>query len=357
MLWLVGMETIWQTVSRWIRRQTGARVLRASDCQVKLLRRDIQVLLGPGSRPPARVCLGLRRFLISRRPAMVGRLIAALAFSEIAMGLDRGVVSAVASPAPSQTAGASTESGLPPAILQGPILLAVLVLMAAVIAALVVIFAAPVAAFVVVWRGSASSPWRSGRWVTRYRLVYNAALTVRACTAALTASADDQPQRLREVARRLAVTSRLIARSYRDAGSVRWLTHRRKVLRRHTGLVIAKLRVVESRLDTDRDSALRELAATLIAVCDRYVHGRVGALLDEEALTGLEPVRDWEWLRLVAALLASTGAAVGASFLPIPDAGQPYAIGGAAAAAFMLAYTDQPARALELWDRFGRTGA
>ncbi|WP_225081042.1 hypothetical protein, partial [Streptomyces sp. CoT10] len=79
-------------------------------------------------------------------------------------------------------------------------------------------------------------------------------------------------------------------------------------------------------------------------------------VLDEEALTGLEPVRNWEWLRLVVALLACTGAAVGASFLPIPDAGLPYAIAGAAAAAFMLAYTDQPAKALELWNRIGRTG-
>ncbi|WP_225080681.1 hypothetical protein [Streptomyces sp. CoT10] len=228
---------------------------------------------------------------------MAGRLVAALVFSELAMGLDRAVVSAAVSPAsPNQTTGTATGSALPPAILQGPLLLAGCALLAATIAALVVMVAAPVAGFVVVWRGSASSPWRSGRWVTRYRLVHSTALTIRACTAASAASADDQPQQLREVARRLAVTSRLIERSYRDAGSVRWHSHRRKSLRRHAGLVIAKLRVVESRLDTDCDAALRELAAALITVCDRYVHGRVGALLGCVSEVDLDVSRSTSWV-------------------------------------------------------------
>ncbi|MBY8881662.1 hypothetical protein [Actinacidiphila acidipaludis] len=295
--------------------------------------------------------------MISRRPAVVGRLIAALVFSELAMGLDRAVVSAVASPAPTrQTTGGDTASTLPSPILQGPLALALLVLIVMFLVALATVFVVPVAGFVVVWRGSASSPWRSGRWVTQYRLVHSAALTIRACAVASRASADDLPLRLREVARRLGVTSRLIEKSYRDAGSVRWPSHRRKALRNHTRRVVAKIRVIEGRLDRDVDAALTELTSVLITVCDRYVHGRIGALLDLEALEGLEPVRNWEWVRLVAALLACSGAAVGASFLPIPGAGLPYAIGGAAAAAFMLAYTDQPAAAVELWNRIGRAG-
>jgi hypothetical protein len=86
-------------VSRWFRRRTGDRVLRAANHEGELLRRDIQVLLRPECRPPVRVCLGLRRFLISRRPAVAGRLVAVLAFSEIVMILDRAVVAAAASPA------------------------------------------------------------------------------------------------------------------------------------------------------------------------------------------------------------------------------------------------------------------
>lgn len=55
-------------------------------------------------------------------------------------------------------------------------------------------------------------------------------------------------------------------------------------------------------------------------------------------------------------LPAGAGAAGGVSFLPLPDAGQPYVIGAAAAAAFMLPYK-HPADSLELRDRLGRTGA
>ncbi len=56
-------------------------------------------------------------------------------------------------------------------------------------------------------------------------------------------------------------------------------------------------------------------------------------------------------------LPAGAGAAGGVSFLPLPDAGQPYVIGAAAAAAFILPYTEHPADSLELRDRLGRTGA
>ncbi|MFJ5221033.1 hypothetical protein ACIP98_41120 [Streptomyces sp. NPDC088354] len=345
-------------MERWVRSCIGGADVRASNYEVRRLRRDVRVLVGPDHRPSMRMCLALRRFIVSRRPALVGRLIAALVFSEILTILDFGVVDSLTETQFRDPQATGTPTVVPDDFnfLYGPLVLVFLALLVAMAAILATMVVGPVAAFVVVWRGSPSSPWQAGRWVTRNRLVFNVALTIRACAAASTASADKEPERLREVALRLTVTSRLIARAYRDSGTVRWPSHRRKALRLHGGQVVARLRAAERRLDTDSGTALRELAALLLCVCDRYVHGRVGALLDEEELAGLEPVKDWDWVRVVMALLAGTGAAVGASFLPVPDAGQPYAIAGVAASAFVLAYTDQPGKAFELWSKVAKPG-
>ncbi len=238
--------------------------------------------------------------------------------------------------------------------LAGPLILAIIVMVTGCLVALAGTFAALITVPLSTWRGTTASASRCTRWVTRYRLVHSTAETIHACAQALEAADDDRPLRLRQVAQSLASTSRLIRRAYRDFGSIGWPSHRRLVLRRHAGQVLAAVRAAEAHLDTDAEAALRELADLLMTVCHRHVCGRVGALLDEEVLAGLEPVTDWEWVRLVVALAVASGAAVGAAFLPLPATAAPYALSGAATTAFMLIYTSQPRRALELWSNVRR---
>ncbi|MEU9413281.1 hypothetical protein AB0E08_47385 [Streptomyces sp. NPDC048281] len=73
-------------------------------------------------------------------------------------------------------------------------------------------------------------------------------------------------------------------------------SHRRRQLKRHAGLVVAALRQAEGRIDVEGAAVIPELARLLMKIADRYVQGHLGALLDNEELTGLEAVRDWEAL-------------------------------------------------------------
>lgn len=316
--------------------------------EILKFRQDIRTLLGPESYVPLRVCLGLRRFLVSRRLAFLARVLIPVVLSSLVGEMVQA--NTMARPQDSTSderlwSGPVWHQGA----LAGPLVLAIVVFVAGCALALVGTLAALITVPMSAWRGTTSSAFRCTRWATRYRLVYGVAETIHACARALDAADDDRPLRLRQVAQSLAGTSRLIRRAYRDWGSIGWPSHRRTGLRRHAGQVLAAVHAAEARLDTDGDAALRELASLLMTVCHRHVCGRVGALLDEEVLAGLEPVADWEWVRLVVALAVASGAAVGAALLPLPAMAEPYALSGAATTAFMLVYTNQSGRALQLW--------
>lgn len=118
----------------------------------------------------------------------------------------------------------------------------------------------------------------------------------------------------------LPQAEREILRAWKKArpGRTKPLRYQRNELKNHAGKVVAALRSKAARVDADRENGLRELGDLLVGIGDRLAEGRVGALLDEAELEGLDPVRDREWVRTVAAALLVAAAAIGAAMLRLP---------------------------------------
>ncbi|MFJ8799996.1 hypothetical protein [Streptomyces sp. NPDC102487] len=95
-------------------------------------------------------------------------------------------------------------------------------------------------------------------------------------------------------------------------GQVKIRRHQRVNLKNHAGRVVAALRAQSERVDADPENALRDLGCMLVRIGDRLAEGRVGALLDEAELEGLDPVRDHDVLTTIA---AATGVALAAIFV------------------------------------------
>jgi hypothetical protein len=87
-----------------------------------------------------------------------------------------------------------------------------------------------------------------------------------------------------------------------------------------------------------------------VLILDRYLDCRFGALLDEDQLTGLEPARNRETLRLTLAAALTTAAAVGIGSLNPPAAAVPLLIGVAGLLFFSLAYGHRTGRSLDYLD-------
>jgi hypothetical protein len=113
------------------------------------------------------------------------------------------------------------------------------------------------------------------------------------------------------------------------------------------GLVVAALHRVSIRLDSEPETATRELADMALRICSAYVGHRWGRLLEESELAGLEPVRSREPLRLALAGLFTVAVAVAAALLGVPDGALPIVIGLAG----LMSFGRTP-RALELLDSF-----
>ncbi|MEV6699270.1 hypothetical protein AB0M68_19160 [Streptomyces sp. NPDC051453] len=59
----------------------------------------------------------------------------------------------------------------------------------------------------------------------------------------------------------------------------------------------AALHATELKIDSTPDAAYTELARALVQISDRYCHARLGALLDEHQLEGVERPPNRELLR------------------------------------------------------------
>ncbi|MFD4711938.1 hypothetical protein ACFWN5_20025 [Streptomyces sp. NPDC058430] len=163
----------------------------------------------------------------------------------------------------------------------------------------------------------------------RYALVMQCADAVHACAAARGSGGERQARMLRRVSKRL----RAVLRNLPDAPSARRsvprLSARKRALKAHARHVAAALRVIELRIDTEPDEALRELACALVQVSDRYCHARLGVLLDDHYLQGVEQPPNRELLRWVLALLVAGGSVTGlavSGILPEPVEGIVYTI-------------------------------
>ncbi|MET8768298.1 hypothetical protein [Streptomyces sp. NPDC004658] len=110
-------------------------------------------------------------------------------------------------------------------------------------------------------------------------------------------------------------------------------------MKKHAQLVVSQLRKAESRVDVEGDAALTPLASLLMKIGTRSMEGKIGALLDKEDFEAdLNPVRDWEPLRLALAAVLIAGCAVGVSLLSLPEDVTPYVIGGCGVAILALLY-------------------
>ncbi|MFJ4537680.1 hypothetical protein ACIP39_17195 [Streptomyces tibetensis] len=174
----------------------------------------------------------------------------------------------------------------------------------------------------------------------RYNLTALAVQAVVACGDAYGAGNGNRgAQRLRGAGSALREVEGAIWAARRTRGVtpvLRW--HRRRILHRHAGQVVSRLRAAEERLDSDPAHALRELAALLLTVAARYSEGRVGALLDEAELVDVTPARDREALRLMAVATLTVAGAASLSSLGLPDGAMAPAVAAVALCAVAVIY-------------------
>lgn len=197
-------------------------------------------------------------------------------------------------------------------------------------------------------------PWgRTVRvsWVRaarRYALVMEIVDAIAACGRAQAAGGERQAAALRHVAKKLGAVNRGLRTAYRLRSSVPRFSHRRKALDEHARQVIAALRSKEARLDVDPRAALPQLAAMLLTIAERYCQARVGALLDETDLEGVQPGPDREWLRIAVAAVLCAGTVVGIAALGLPDAAEPIVMLCACLAIISLVWNRRVRRAFDL---------
>ncbi|MFI6875778.1 hypothetical protein ACIBL6_20320 [Streptomyces sp. NPDC050400] len=152
------------------------------------------------------------------------------------------------------------------------------------------------------------------RWfflARRYALVLQCADAVNACANARRSGGEKQARALRKVSKRL----RTVRRNIPDAPSARRtvprFSARKRALRQHARHVAAALHAMELKIDSTPDAAYKELAQALVQISDRYCHARLGALVDEHQLEGVQRPPNRELLRWVLALFVAGGSVAG----------------------------------------------
>ncbi|MFD8387116.1 hypothetical protein ACFV2X_53025 [Streptomyces sp. NPDC059679] len=197
---------------------------------------------------------------------------------------------------------------------------------------------------------SRRTSWLSWLLVARrYALVMQCADVIHACANARRTGGERKALMLRKVSKRLKVVLRNVAGAHRSRGSVPRLSYRRKPLKQHARHVSAALRALETNLDTNSDDALRDIADTLLTISDRYCHARLGALLEEAQLEGVDPLPDRDLLRWIAALVLAAGSVTGLALTgAVPEAAEPFVYPLTVLAALTVAFRRNVQRAIEV---------
>ncbi|REE63979.1 hypothetical protein BX257_6642 [Streptomyces sp. 3212.3] len=182
----------------------------------------------------------------------------------------------------------------------------------------------------------------------RYDLPVCVLHAVRACGDARKASVESRPLRLRFVASNVNEVSKAIRRAYRTRGTLAAFSHRRRLMKKHAGVVVAALRAAEARLDSDPNQALHDLGVLILKIAERYVDGRIGQLLDEDELADLQPAPDREPLRLILSAVLFGAGATGIVLAPVPEAAQTYLVGACGLLVLSLIYGRGASKALGL---------
>ncbi|MFJ4591366.1 MULTISPECIES: hypothetical protein [unclassified Kitasatospora] len=170
----------------------------------------------------------------------------------------------------------------------------------------------------------ALASYRFGTRTTRFsRRYYLPRMIAQAIVKAERASTQlDPADSIRELSKLLRECEKAILSGHRTRGTIGFYSHRRAELKRHARLVVARLRKAEARLDSDTYEASREVMGLLAEIAENYVAGRLGKLLPQRKLNGLDPVRDRSELkaalRYAVGIAVFAGAAWGAGWLGVP---------------------------------------
>lgn len=166
-----------------------------------------------------------------------------------------------------------------------------------------------------------------------------------------------RPSSIRLIDHECRRIERLLMKSHRTILSLPRRSPRRSQVRRHCAHVAAALRNQMRQLDIDPEVALPELARILTTIGESYAAGRVGALLPDESLVGIEPLsKFWStWresvhmaLMILVAMAALVGSAIVLPVLGVPNEVRPWVmLGCTVLAAVIVAGWNRVARVLE----------
>ncbi|MER5996753.1 hypothetical protein [Streptomyces viridosporus] len=178
---------------------------------------------------------------------------------------------------------------------------------------------------------------------------YLCATLVMVCALVHIAPIRQRKSALRKVELVAGMLIRSLLRMSADRQTFSFGSARRKAVGRHCALVAAALRDATIELDRRPKDAATKIADLALKICHRYAERRWGALLDENQVNGLDPIRNHEPLRLAAAVLLTISVVVVTSLLGVSAAVQPLVVSGMALLTFSSLLGRGP-RALELLD-------
>ncbi|QKW50742.1 hypothetical protein [Streptomyces buecherae] len=175
---------------------------------------------------------------------------------------------------------------------------------------------------------------------------------IHACAQAYRTRGRRQAHQRRRLARRLARVATEIQGMHRARralpASLPRYRHRRRRIKQHQRTVVGALQEAEFRIDSDGDAALPDIADLLLTIAERYTAGRIGALLDEARLAGVQPIPDREVWRVVTAVVLSMAASFAVALIGLPDDAVGPVIVGVSILAFVLVYGRDVRRALDI---------
>ncbi|WP_159050127.1 hypothetical protein [Streptomyces sp. MMG1533] len=201
-----------------------------------------------------------------------------------------------------------------------------------------------------------------GRWSPTHRYALNVSIAhaLSAC-----ATLQQRPALLKKVAtiRRIdqfccRVERNILRVPYRR-GTIPRRSPRRASVAHHASLVAGALRMQLRELDRDPDVASSKLSAMLAEIGEQYAKGRIGALLDEEALVDVVPVSKArttlrESVHVAAVILSALAATLIANALMpesvVSDSLRPwFLVGTAAVSAILIGGWPRVSRLLEVF--------
>lgn len=140
---------------------------------------------------------------------------------------------------------------------------------------------------------------------TRYRPVAVLASLTNSLSEIASAGRSERTQLLLAASRELKSVELMIGRMRFWRGTVPMISSRQPALKRHSRLVISRLRMAAAGLDTDTNYALRELIALVTEIADNYATGHVGRLL--EFTEAQEKILEPSWSLTDSAVMAIRG--------------------------------------------------